>query len=54
MVQTAPFKWEIQSPKGHIIQTDIYCHNEYAAIQYIKAYISSFHNWEYKIIPYDS
>lgn len=54
MMQVAKFKWNIVSQKGHIIKTDIFCQNKRAAEDYIRAYISSFYGYDYKVYPLDA
>lgn len=51
MVQLTPHKWQIESQNGAVIQTDITAHGQDEAKEYAKRYISSFSDWDFKIIP---
>lgn len=50
MVQVAPYRWNVVSPKGHIMVEDLSL-SPHKAEEWIKSYISSFMGWSYVIIP---
>lgn len=51
MVQTSKHRWTIKSQKGYIIQDDLCFNNSAQAELYVKNYITSFQNWDYKMVP---
>lgn len=50
MVQQTPHIWRIETPNGTILQSNVISHSAYEAEEYIKRYISSFPNWDYRLI----
>lgn len=50
MVQLTPHLWQIESEKGHVIAPSITAHSAFEAEQYVKNYITSFQNWDYKMV----
>lgn len=50
MVQSFDNRWQVKNSKGHIIADNIIIRAPYTAEEYIKNYVSSFINWNYKII----
>ena len=52
MVQTNKYQWQIQSEKGHVIQTDISLNDVRKAKEFIKAWVSSFNTpYFYEVVP---
>lgn len=51
MVQVMPTKWELQAPNGAILKKDIICGNLTEALEYARAYASSFNDWSVEVIP---
>jgi len=51
MIQTSQNRWQLVAPKGNILVSDIMVSSELEAKDYVKRYISSFMNWEYKLEP---
>lgn len=51
MKQTAKSRWRLESEKGFVFKNDITISNIKEATMYIKAYISSFINWDFDVIP---
>jgi hypothetical protein len=51
MIQMSQYGWKIVSQKGNVLQEGIYFANLSKAEEYIKAYISSYLNWTYEMVP---
>lgn len=51
MVQLSNHSWHLISKKGHILKKDLSFHRLRDAEAYVKAYISSFQNWNYEMVP---
>lgn len=51
MVQISPYRWQLISPKGHVLVDDILANNKRDAEAWAKSYISSFHGWEIQLEP---
>lgn len=51
IVQHNKNKWYITNPDGMILQDDINLGSEYEAEMFIKAYVSSYLNYRYLIVP---
>lgn len=49
MRQLSRYGWQLVSPKGYVLQTDLYFNTLDKAEEYVKNYISSFLNWSYEI-----
>ena len=54
MVQTNKFQWELVSPTGFVIKSDLSFHNAEKAGEYAKNYASSFLAWGYEVVPLDA
>ena len=50
MRQLSKYQWQIESPKGHVIQTGISFASPYKAEQYVIRYVSGFLNWSYDLV----
>lgn len=51
MVQDMPAKWHIVSNSGIILQRGITVGTIHDAEQYVRAYVSSFNDWTYEVVP---
>lgn len=51
MVQHNKNKWYITNANGTVLQDDINVGNEYEAEMFIKAYVSSYSNYRYLVVP---
>lgn len=49
MKQMSKYRWNLVAPKGHILVEDVYLANEFKAIDWVKAYISSWQTWTYTL-----
>lgn len=49
--QLSKHRWEIVSPNGHIVMSDVMLQSPNEAKEFIKNYISSFINWSYEVQP---
>jgi hypothetical protein len=50
MIETSKNRWELQGPKGNTISENIPVNSKIEAEEWVKAYISSYSNWQYEII----
>lgn len=50
LVQLSLYQWELKSPKGTVIVSDLAFASQYKAEEWVKSYISSFMGWDYEII----
>jgi hypothetical protein len=51
MVQVGPNRWELIAPNGTVLVDDIAAYTDYEAECWAKAYVSSYNDWEYEILP---
>lgn len=49
MKQVGRNRWDLIGPKGNRIAEDIYLYSRVEAIEWVKAYISSYAGWTYEI-----
>lgn len=50
LIQVAPYKWNLVSPKGHIIVEDMLATTLRQAVLWAEAYISSYPDWSLEVI----
>jgi hypothetical protein len=50
MKQVANNRWNLLSPNGTIMAEDILVYSEYEAIEWVKAYISTWPSWSFEVI----
>lgn len=53
MRQTGKYTWEIVSDKGVKLQENISLGSLYQAHEYINRWVSSYHGWDYEVVPLD-
>ena len=51
MIQTSKYHWQIVSPSGTIMQSELYLSSMDKARDYIRSYVSSYTTWTYELIP---
>jgi hypothetical protein len=51
MIQVFKCNWKIENLKGDTLKDNITVGTLYEAEQYVKAYVSSFMNWNYEMVP---
>lgn len=50
MVQTGPYRWQLQSPTGKVMVDDLQLADIVKAENWVKSYISSWNDWTFEII----
>lgn len=51
IVETANGRWRIENSKGDVILDDLRLESVFRAEEYIRAYVSSFNNYNYEVVP---
>lgn len=52
MRQTSKYRWRLESPSGNVLQDNISVQDAHKAAAYAQCYVSSYNNWDYKLIPF--
>lgn len=48
--QTTKYRWHLVSPKDKVMMDDLVFDSKVTAETWIRAYVSSWHDWNYKIV----
>lgn len=51
IVQVSKHMWQLENSKGTVLTSDLTLESTYRAEEWIKNYISSFHCYNYEVIP---
>lgn len=52
IVQVAPSNWKVvATTTGAVLQEDIKLKDEFAALEYVRNYCTSFVSWTYDVVP---
>lgn len=50
LIQRTKYRWDVLSPKGHAMLEGLYFASEYKALDWTKAYISTWPTWNVEVI----
>jgi hypothetical protein len=51
LIEISDNRWELFGPKGNTLAEGMRLNTQYEAESWVKAYISSFNDWTYEILP---
>jgi hypothetical protein len=50
LIQKNKNRWELVAPKGHTMLDNLQFYSEYEAVNWCKAYVSSFTDWQFEVV----